>query len=129
MPMYPPVQGRLRMRILLAEDDANFATLLSNELKDEQTSVEWVNNGVEAILRLMRQPFDAVLLDLRMPRLDGLSALRIIHILHPEMAVITFSGVAGDEEKGESVRLGARICLSKPFPIDQLKKMLMNLQS
>ena len=129
MPSPRPLRKRLSMRILLAEDDANFATLLSNELGSGETNVEWANNGVEAILRLLRQRYDVVLMDLHMPRLDGLSALRIIRALHPETAVIAYSGVAGPEELEESLRIGAKACLSKPFQIEQLKTLLKDIRT
>jgi DNA-binding response OmpR family regulator len=120
----PAGRERPELRILLVEDDVNFAHMLMGELRSGRTAVDWVGNGVEAVLSLMRQPFDVVLLDLRMPRLDGIPALRIIRIIRPEAAVITFSGLAGKAEMEESVQLGARACLAKPFRISELRHML-----
>ena len=121
--------GHLIMRILLAEDDANFARMLMGELRDEETDLDWVTNGVDAVLRTDSGRYDAILLDLHMPRMDGLSALSIIHALHPETAVITFSGVAGREELQESIRQGALAFLQKPFRVGELKALLDGLQA
>ena len=112
------------MHILLAEDDSNFARMLMGELNNEFTEIDWVTNGVDAVQKVITGVYDAVLLDLRMPRMDGLSALSIIRTLQPEMAVITFSGVAGRNELQESLRLGARAFLSKPFFMGELKDLL-----
>lgn len=117
------------MRVLIAEDDPNFAKVLMGELSDARTDLDWVTNGVDAVLHADSGRYDAILLDLHMPRMDGISALSIIHVLHPETAVITFSGVAGWEEMQESVRLGAKTCLGKPFPMKDLRGLLDGLRS
>lgn len=117
------------MNILLAEDDGNFARMLVGELQNEHTNIDWVTNGVDAVLKVISGTYDAVLLDLRMPRMDGLSTLSIVRILHPELAVITFSGVAGRTELQESVHLGARAFLSKPFFMGELKDLLDGIPS
>lgn len=117
------------MRVLLAEDDANFARLLMGEMGGGGNDLDWVTNGVDAVLRAISGIYDAILLDLHMPRMDGLSALSIIHALHPETAVITFSGMAGREELQESVRQGALAFLQKPFRLEELKDLLDRLQA
>ena len=114
------------MRILLAEDDKNYGKVLKNELEEDEFTVDWVVNGVEAVLRFLETPYGAVLLDLKMPRLDGNDALRILKKIDPGVRVITFSGAAGETEKKESLECGALHCLSKPFPISLLKKELRN---
>ena len=116
------------MRILLAEDDQNFANILIKELEGDSNTIDWVVDGVEVVMHLMRHPCDVVLLDLRLPRLDGLSALRIIHILHPEISVVTYSGRAGRDELEDSVRAGAVRCLAKPFRLEDLKQILKETQ-
>jgi DNA-binding response OmpR family regulator len=114
------------MRILLAEDDKNYGTILKKELEEEQYSVEWVVNGVQAVLAFIEKPYEAVLLDLRMPRLNGNDALRIIKKIDPHVSVITFSGNAGNQEREESIRIGSFKCLAKPFAVEQLKEEIRN---
>ena len=110
------------MKILLADDDNNFGTVIKNELEEERHAVDVVSDGVEAVLRFINNVYDFVLLDIRMPRLNGTDALRIIKRINPEVPAITFSGKAGDFEMAESVRCGAIKCFRKPFEIAQLKK-------
>lgn len=109
------------MKILIAEDEKNFAQVLKTELGENGYMVELVNDGVEAVLRFIDGQYDFVLLDIKMPRLDGINALRIIKKLNPDVAAITYSGNAGSGEMAESVRAGAMRCLTKPFKISQLK--------
>ena len=114
------------MRILLAEDDKNYGKVLKNELEGDKFTVDWVVDGVQAVLQFLETPYGAVLLDLKMPRLDGNDALRILKKIDPRVRVITFSGAAGEAEKKESLECGALHCLSKPFPISFLKEELRN---
>jgi CheY-like chemotaxis protein len=114
------------VNILLADDDKNFGTVLKNELEEEKHTVDVVSDGVEAVLHFINNIYDFVLLDLRMPRLNGTDALRIIKNINPRVPVITFSGNAGSEEIEESVRCGAGKCLRKPFEIAQLRKDIEN---
>lgn len=78
------------MNILLADDDKNFGLILKSELEEEHHHVDLVSNGVEAVLSFLDNPYDFVLLDLRMPRLSGTDALRIIKNINPEVPAITF---------------------------------------
>ena len=113
--------------ILLAEDDMNFGSILKRELEDESIfNVDHVFNGVEAVLSFKNRRYDFVLLDLRMPRLTGTDALRIIRTINAEVPVITFSGSAGNLERAESIEAGAMRCLVKPFEIGELKEAIRN---
>lgn len=117
-------------RILIAEDENNFGRTLKQELMDEGYVVDLAVDGVEAVLNFIeRRSYDFVLLDIKMPKLDGINALRIIRKLDPDVPVITFSGHAGSGEMAESVRAGAIRCLTKPFEIAYLKEEIMNYLS
>jgi len=111
-------------RILIADDDRNFGTILKSELEEDQHAVDLVPNGIEAVLNFIDHSYDFVLLDIRMPRLGGTDALRIIKKIAPHIPVITFSGNAGIQEREESVKIGSIKCLAKPFKFAQLKEVM-----
>ena len=110
------------MRILIVEDDKNFSIVLRQELEDAGHTVEHAIDGVEGVLRCIKESFDFVLLDIKMPKLDGINALRIIKKLRPDLPAVTYSGNAGSGEMAESLRAGAIRCFIKPFSIAQLKE-------
>lgn len=110
------------MRILLAEDERNFGRVLETELSDIGHEVDLVADGVEAVLRCIDREYDFALLDIKMPRLDGINALRIIKRLRPELPAITYSGNAGSGEMADSIRAGAVRCLTKPLSIADLRE-------
>jgi DNA-binding response OmpR family regulator len=119
---FPDSEGL--MNILLAEDDNNFARYLIRELEAEAHTVEWAANGVDAVAQSMRKPFDAVILDYRMPRLDGLYALRLMKLLRPHLPIIAYSGSASPEDREALLNQGAAAFLAKPFPLEELKLAL-----
>jgi len=112
------------LKILLADDDKNFVIVLKNELEEEKYTVNLVYDGVEAVLSFMNNLYDFVLLDIKLPKLDGINTLRIIKKINPTVPAITFSGHAGNTEMAESIEAGAIKCLTKPFEIAQLKEDL-----
>jgi CheY-like chemotaxis protein len=108
------------VNILLAEDDKNFGIIIKSELEEEGYVVDLVNDGVEAVLRFIDGHYDVFLFDIQMPRLGGISALRIIRKLNRDVASIAFSGNAGQDEIAEALDAGARQCFIKPFGIAEL---------
>ena len=110
------------MNILLADDEKNFGIVLKNELEEAGYAVDLVCDGVEAVINCIGREYDFILLDIKMPRLDGINALRIIRKINPEVPAITFSGNAGTGEMAESVKAGAIRCFTKPFEIARIKE-------
>ena len=110
------------MNILIAEDDRNFGRVLKTELEESGHVVRLVGDGVAAVLEFIEGRIDFILLDIKMPRLSGIDALRIIKKLDPHPPAITFSGNAGSEELADSVTAGAIKCLTKPFEIARIKE-------
>ncbi len=114
------------LKILLGDDDKNFGMVLKMELEDSQYQVDLLSNGVDLVLSFLAAPYHFVLLDIRMPRMNGNDALRIIKQIDPRVPVITFSGSALWQEMEESVRYGAIKSFRKPFEIEQLKEDIRN---
>lgn len=114
------------VKILIADDDKNFRTVLKSEMEEEKHSVDAVGDGVEALLMFMTNAYDLVMLDLIMPRLNGIDTLMIMKKFNPFVPIITFSGRAGDVEVAGSLSRGALRSLRKPFEIGQLKEFIKN---
>jgi len=112
------------LNILLAEDDKNFGIVLKNELEEEGYTVDLVNDGVEAVLHFVEKPYDLVLLDIKMPKLDGISTLKIIKKLKHTIPVITFSGNAGFGYIEEMLKMGVVRYFLKPFEMQDLKECI-----
>jgi DNA-binding NtrC family response regulator len=107
-------------RILIVDDENDLANFLADEVESAGFAVSTAADGVEAVLKVLDGGWDGVVMDIRMPRLDGINALKIIRRVAPNLPVIMFTGQAGQGDMLESTRLGAFTCLVKPLAIDKL---------
>lgn len=107
-------------RILIVDDEPDVVEYLSARLSSKGFQTGGAADGVEAVINILRGDWDVVLMDIRMPNLDGINALRIIRTARPNLPVVTFTGQAGQGDMAESVRLGAYTCLLKPVSMDKL---------
>ena len=116
-----------RLRILLTEDNRVNERVVVAMLETEGHEVEVARDGVEAIERLDRESFDVVLLDVEMPRMDGLEAAREIRRRLPDdrcPVLIALTARALDEDRQEGLRAGFDDYLTKPVSIETLSSAL-----
>lgn len=111
---------RVKERILVVEDDRAILVALKEKLTLEGYAVVTAEDGEEARDRLADRPPDLVLLDLMLPKLDGLSVLRWLRRQWPELPVLILSARGREEEKVEGLRAGADDYLAKPFGLKEL---------
>jgi two-component system response regulator AtoC len=110
--------------LLIVDDEPDVVAYLADELALAGYTSVGASDGVEAILHLLDHPVDLVLMDIRMPRLDGINALRLMRRLRPELPIITFTGQAGQGDMAASTQLGAFTCLLKPISSDKLLRTI-----
>ncbi len=107
--------------ILIVEDDANFRSLERDLLEDEHYRVLEADSGEEALSILQNEsPIDLMLLDLRLPQMDGISVLKETLKIRPDLAVVLISGHGDIESAVKAVRLGAYDFLEKPVQSGRL---------
>ncbi len=112
-------------RILIAEDEKAQRDLLEGFLKKEGYEVDTASNGREALGKLRENIFEVVLLDYRMPELDGLQTLKEIRGLYPDLSVIMMTAYGTVETAVASMKEGALDYLTKPIDLEEL---LLKLQ-
>lgn len=103
-----------RSRILVVDDDRVVRQSYLRSLEGSVGTVEAAGNGEDALYSMERNPSDVVLLDIRMPGMDGLSVLRSIKQRWPESEVVVITGYPSTDGAKEAVRLGAYDYLAKP---------------
>jgi DNA-binding NtrC family response regulator len=116
-----------KARILLAEDEQTQRDLLEGFLKKEGFSVDAVGNGKEALLKLEASLFDIVLVDYRMPEMDGLQTLREIRKHYLDLPVVMMTAYGTVETAVASMKEGAFDYLTKPIDLDELLIKLQKL--
>jgi DNA-binding NarL/FixJ family response regulator len=118
-----------KLNVLLVDDSRTVLAQLERILNeiDDVSIVGMARNGASAIRMATESRPDLVLMDSVMPGLDGLSALRTIKSMHPEMEVAMVSSVSGDAQKAEEAfRLGACQVLGKPFDAEVFDALIAN---
>jgi two-component system OmpR family response regulator len=108
------------MRILLVEDDPMIGEAVSIALKDAAYAVDWVKDGAAAESVLAHREHQAVLLDLGLPRQDGLDVLRRLRQSGNPVPVIILTARDGVEDRIKGLDFGADDYLLKPFDINEL---------
>ena len=107
-------------RVLVVDDEADFLTTLVNRLRKRNLEVSGVASGEKALGLLDKEPFDVVILDVKMPGMDGVDVLREMKRKWPPVEVIMLTGHASIESGIEGMKLGAFDFIIKPMDIDDL---------
>src|SRR5438132_7756519 len=115
-----------KARVLVVDDEKSMRDLLSITLEKEGYDVLTAAGGEAAIEALRRDATDAVITDLRMPKVDGLQVLRAAKEISPDVAVIVITAVASTETAVEAMKLGAYDYITKPFKLDEVNLIVRN---
>ncbi len=108
------------LNVLFVDDEVDFLETLLKRMKKRDINVIGVESGEKAIELLEREPVDVIVLDVRMPGMDGIQTLREIKKSYPLVEVIMLTGHASLEVAIEGMELGAFDYLMKPVDIDEL---------
>jgi two-component system, OmpR family, response regulator len=108
------------LRILVIEDESRIRSFLARALEAEGFAVEAADNGQDGLDRALRGIHDLVILDLLLPRLDGLTVLRELRRRAPDLPVVIVSARSDLPTKLRGFNLGANDYLAKPFALDEL---------
>lgn len=109
------------MKILIADDEKNMRWILGKNLRDEKFTVVEAGDGEEAFHLFLDEDPDLVILDYRMPKLDGMEVLKRIKTINSKLPVIMITAHGSTDAAVEAMKLGAVDYVSKPFDIDELK--------
>lgn len=117
------------MRVLVVEDDPKIAGFIVDGLLNEGHAVEWMAEGESGLHRVSagEAAFDAVVLDLMLPRLDGFGVLAAMRAQHIPTPVLMLSALASVDDRVRGLRAGADDYLVKPFAMDELVARLLAL--
>jgi len=108
------------IKILFVDDETAFLETLIKRMKKRGIDATGVNSGEEALVFLNKNKTDVIVMDVRMPKMDGIQALRKIKKKWPLIEVIMLTGHASMEAAREGMEIGAFDYLMKPIDIDEL---------
>ena len=111
-------------QVLVVDDEADFRETIVKRLQKRQLHVSGAESGEKALELMAAQPFDVVVLDVKMPGLDGIETLREIKKKNPLVEVILLTGHASMESGIEGMKLGAFDFVMKPAALDELMEKI-----
>jgi two-component system, OmpR family, copper resistance phosphate regulon response regulator CusR len=115
------------MRILIAEDDEALAKFVRQGLEGEHYSVNVVSDGEQARAAALELAYDVVVLDLNLPKLDGVSVLRQLRLKKPSLPVLILTQRTKVEDRVQCLDTGADDYLAKPFSFSELSARIRAL--
>ncbi len=122
--IYPPEEFELPKKVLLVDDEKEFVHTLSDRLKTRHMESAVVYDGEEALSFIQGEEPEVIVLDLKMPGIDGIEVLRRVKQDHPATEVIILTGHGSEREERLAKELGAFAYLQKPVDIDKLSETM-----
>jgi DNA-binding NtrC family response regulator len=113
-----------RIKLLIADDEKNFSLILQKELSRKDYDVSVANDGKSAVEFAEKVDYDVIVMDIMMPNLDGIQALKILKHAEPSPEVIMLTGNASVETAIEAMKAGAYDYLTKPCKIEELDVLI-----
>ncbi|WP_136417899.1 sigma-54 dependent transcriptional regulator [Herbaspirillum sp. ST 5-3] len=114
----------MKARILIVDDEEIVVQSCLRILGNERYEVESVANGWDALRKIDENNYDVIVLDIMMPKIDGLEVLQHVKERHPDVDVIMMTGLSQIQTAVRAMKLGAFDYLSKPFDPDELKMVV-----
>jgi two-component system, OmpR family, response regulator CpxR len=111
-------------KVLLVDDEREFVHMLSDRLEMRDLGAAVVYDGEQALAAINEEEPEVMVLDLKMPGIDGIEVLRRVKSEHPNVEVIVLTGHGSEEVKQKCMDLGACAYLEKPVDIDTLTKTM-----
>lgn len=116
------------LRILVTDDSKLLRKKLRLELEKHGCEVLEAENGKEAVMKTLQEKPDGVFLDIVMPEVGGIEALRVLKEVSPDLPVIMLSSAGTPQKLMETLKLGALDFIQKPYTAAQIKKALESIR-
>jgi len=115
-----------KIKVMLVDDEEEFVTTLSERIQMRDFSSSVAFTGEQALQIVNDQAPDVMILDLKMPGIDGMEVLRRVKKAYPKVQVIILTGHGSEKDKKEALSLGAFGYLQKPVQINELVEHIIN---
>ena len=113
-----------KSKILVVDDDQVHRFMLCSLFAEWGWETKEADDGISAVLAVEKGPYDAILMDVRMTKMDGMEALRRIHALNPAIPVIIMTAFSSVDSAVSAIKQGAQDYLTKPLDFDRLRTTL-----
>jgi CheY-like chemotaxis protein len=123
-----PQAASASIKVLVVDDHDGVRALVGDLCEELGYQVNEARNGKEAVERVERGTYDMIFMDIHMPQMNGIQAIQEIRTAQPQAFVVAMTGEANTNEIAKARRYGAYDCLSKPFEVAELRKVVEKFQ-
>lgn len=116
-------------KVLLVDDEVDFLETLSERMRVRDMDVTTSASPLDAIKKVQEKDYDAIIMDLKMPQMDGLQLLKVLKEKNPDLQIILLTGHATVEKGIEAMKLGATDFLEKPVDLEVLTEKIHKAQA
>jgi len=108
-------------KILVVDDEASVRELISSSVENfTDYDVDVAEDGFEAVKKVMSSDYDLIMIDIKMPKMNGIDAVKAIQIIKKQIPILVITGFASEDEKKMVLDFGAKEVLTKPFAVKTL---------
>jgi DNA-binding NtrC family response regulator len=111
-------------KVLLVDDEKDFVETMAERMRARGMDVSATTRAMDALEKIEDESYDAIVLDLNMPEMDGLEVLKAIKKKRPELQIILLTGYATVEKGVEAMKLGAMDFVEKPADLEALSQKI-----
>ena len=117
------------VKVLIVDDEKDFLEIMAERMRIHGLDVVTATSAEEALKRVDKETYDAVIMDFMMPAIDGFQALKLLKEKKPEMQVILLSGSVPEQKRVEAKKLGALDIIEKPPDLKALVRKIRNAKA
>jgi DNA-binding NtrC family response regulator len=111
-------------KVLLVDDEKDFLDIMAERMAARGMDVATAGSAEDALKMVIAETYDAVIMDLMMPEMDGFKALKLFKKLQPDLSIILLTGNVPEEKFREAVKLGAMDVIEKPADLSLLTQKI-----
>lgn len=119
----------MKEKVLLVDDDKDYLEAISERMTSRDVDVTSTLSAEDALEKIKETSYDAIILDLQMPGMDGIETLKAIKAIQPETQVILVTGHGSVGKSVEAMKLGAMDFIEKPADIEELTRRIKEAQA
>ena len=116
-------------KVLIVDDEKDFLDIMAERMDARGMQVSTATSAEDALTMVLKEPYDAVIMDLMMPEMDGFKALKLFKETRPDVPIILLTANVPEEKCIEAIKLGAMDVIEKPADLNLLTQKIEEVKA